>query len=122
MESSCVRGLLPMDDMIALDPPQGWVLGIASVRGTDFPVIDLRGKLGIAAGTRGRQPCIVAVEVSSPLGPQIIGFIADRISGIIAVRKHEIRDGVIRSHGRPRRIFDPEVLAGEMIPVANVRE
>ncbi len=109
-----VRGLLPMHDMIALDVPEGWILGIAAFRGVDFPVVDVRGKLGIAHGSHGRQPCIVAVDVSTPYGTQIAGFIADRISEVITVRSLNIQDGSIRISGRPRRIFNPDVLCGEI--------
>jgi hypothetical protein len=45
-----------------------------------------------------------------------VGFIADRISEVVTLRNHEIREGVVRTHGRRRRIFDPDVLANEMIP------
>lgn len=120
MDTTRLRGLLPAYDLITLDPPSGWILGIASVRGIDFPVIDVRGKLGIAHGSQGRQPCIIVVEVASETGPQMVGFIADRVSDVITIRKHEIREGVIRTHGRPRRIFDPDVLAGEMLPATIV--
>ncbi len=116
METSRIRGLLPLHDMLPLDPPAGWVLGIAAIRGFDFPVVDLRGKLGIPQGSHGRQPCIIAAEVVSSHGPQTVGFIADRISEVVTLRNHEIREGVVRTHGRRRRIFDPDVLANEMIP------
>jgi chemotaxis signal transduction protein len=109
-----VRGLLPMHDMVALDVPEGWVLGIAAVRGIDFPVVDVRGKLGIPDGSHGRQPCIVVADVATPHGTQMAGFIADRVCEVITVRQRDIQDGTIRTNGRPRRIFNPDLLYGEI--------
>ena len=114
LDATRVRGLLPMHDMVSLDVPEGWILGIAAVRGIDFPVVDVRGKLGIPEGFHGRRPCIVAVGVSSPHGTQMAGFIADRISDVITVRQRDIQDGTIRTNGRPRRIFNPDLLCGEI--------
>lgn len=116
MEAERVRGLLPMHDLLPLDAPTGWILGIASVRGIDFQVIDLRGKLGIARGSRGRQPCIVAAQAASPHGPQIVGFIADRVSDVITLRSQEVLEGVVRTHGRRRRILNPDVLLLDNAP------
>jgi purine-binding chemotaxis protein CheW len=114
LDSTRVRALLPMHDMVSLEAPQGWIVGVAALRGVDFPVIDVRGKLGIPHGSHGRQPCIVAVEVATAQGPQIAGFIADRISGLVTLRRHEIEAGVIRTNHRTLRIFDPDLLAAEI--------
>ena len=109
-----VRGLLPVHDMVALDVPDGWILGVAAIRGIDFPVVDVRGKLGIRHGHQGLRPCIVAVEVGTPHGAQMAGFIADRVSEVITVRQRDIQDGTLRTNGRPRRIFNPDLLCGEI--------
>jgi chemotaxis signal transduction protein len=114
LDATRVRGLLPMHDMIRLEEPEGWIVGIAAVRGIDFPVVDVRGKLGIPHGSYGRRPCIVAVEVATPRGPQIAGFIADRVSEVMNIRKHEIEEASIRTSGHRRRIFDPDLFAGEI--------
>lgn len=119
MESALVRALLPMHDLQPLDPPAGWILGVANIRGIDFPVIDLRGKLGIPRGTHGRQPCIIAAQAASPHGPRIVGFVADRISEVITLRNHEILAGIVRAHGRRRKIFNPDVLLSENAAAAD---
>ena len=83
MRAERVRGLLPAHELITLEPhsPDSWICGVASVKGRDFPVIDLRGKFGIALGSQGREPLIVAVEVVSITGMQrMLGFVADRVS------------------------------------------
>lgn len=114
MDATRLRGLLPIHELVPLDAPQGqhpeWICGIASIRGRDFPVVGLRGKLGVAHGSHGRQPCIVAVEVASADGPRLVGFIADSISEVLTLRERDVLDGVARIGGRPRRVFDPDQL------------
>ena len=105
MNAARIRGLLPVHDVVPLDRPQEWITGIAAVRGRDFPVIDLRGKLGIPRGSRGRQPCVVVVEVA---GPRLAGFIADRVSGVITIRQADPSATSMRIAGRTRRVLDPD--------------
>lgn len=111
MEASCIRGLLPLHDLVMLAGPHQWVVGIAAIRERDFPVIDLRAKLGIRHGTRGRRPCIVAVELS---GPRLVGFIADRVSDVIELRNHDPASNTVRISGRTRRVFNAEILAEDV--------
>ena len=121
MDASRIRGVLPGHDLVATpaSTPAGdphlpaWLCGIASLRGRDFPVIDLRGKLALAHGSHGRAPCIVAVEISAAEGPQLVGFVADRVSEVVKVREHDIRRGKLHTGGRPRRILDPDVVLGK---------
>ena len=110
MDATKIRGLLPMHDMVAIDRPQRWITGIASIRGRDFLVVDLPGKLGIADGSHGRQPCIVVVEVA---GPRLVGFIADRVSEVLTLRKPDLSIGTLRIAGRTRRILDPDRILTE---------
>jgi chemotaxis signal transduction protein len=119
MDAGRVRALLPAHDMVPLETPSGYILGFSSLRGVEFPVIDLSRKLRIASGAQGRQPCIIAVDVASPHGAQLMGFIADRLSDVVTIREHDIREGVLHAHGRPRRVFDPDVLADELILAGN---
>jgi len=119
MDAGRVRALLPAHDMVPLETPSGYILGFSSLRGVEFPVIDLPRKLRIASGAQGREPYIIAVDVASPHGGQIVGFIADRLSDVVTIREHDIREGVLHAHGRPRRVFDPDVLADEWILAGN---
>ncbi len=110
MDATRVRGLLPLHDLVSLDRPQEWIVGIAAIRGRDFPVVDLRGKLGIPNGSHGRTPCVVVVEVA---GSRLVGFIADRVSEVIQLRKPDLSHGRLRISGRTRRIFDPDKILSE---------
>jgi len=130
MELSRVRGILPARELAPLSRtiadtrpllgPFGeaawleqWTCGFAALQGRAFPVIDLRSKLGIPPGSRGRQPCIVVVEVATRLGPQLAGFMADRISDIVQTRERDFSRGKLRGRGRPREILDPDILLSE---------
>ncbi len=116
MRAERVRGLLPAHELITLEPhsPDSWICGVASVKGRDFPVIDLRGKFGIALGSQGREPLIVAVEVVSITGMQrMLGFVADRVSEVRPLRQRDFRNGSVRISGRSRRVLDPDLILTE---------
>ena len=115
MDATRIRGLLPLHDMLLLDEPQQWIVGIAAIRGRDFPVVDLRGKLGIRHGSHGRHPCVIAVEVA---GPRLIGFIADRVSEVISLRNPDLSSGTLRIAGRTRRILDPDKILTEQVALS----
>ena len=92
MDATQVRGILPIHEL----------------GGRDFPVIDLRSKLGLTKASGGRMPCIVVVEVRANGGQQLAGFIADRVSNVVELRKRDLRKGMMRGRGRPRRVLDPD--------------
>ena len=116
LDARRVRGILPARELTPFENaeiPFGaepFTCGIATLNGRDFPVIDLRAKLKIPHGSHGRQPCIVVVEAPSAHGPQLAGFVADRVSEIIHTREHDLSRGKLRVAGRTREILDPSVL------------
>jgi chemotaxis signal transduction protein len=103
MNSAFVRGILPVHQMTPMTAHE-WICGFASANGRDFPVIDLRAKLGIAHGSHGREPFIIVVQIEEKL----VGFIADRVSEVLDLRARDFRNGAVRTHGRARRLLDPE--------------
>ena len=127
MPVGAVRGLLPareMERVGALSPALlrhfgPFTCGFASLRGTGFPVMDLRARLGLAHGSYGRQPCIVAVEVGSSIGPRLVGFIADRVSGTVRAGARDFSHGKLRVGGRMRDLFIPDDVFGfDPVPAA----
>jgi len=104
MSADYVRGILPVHEMVALETPDHLICGFASVGGQEFPVLDLRAKLGIPHGSHGREPFIIVVET----GGRMSGFIADRISEVLELRTRDFRNGAVRGHGRPRKVLDAE--------------
>jgi chemotaxis signal transduction protein len=107
MNTTRVRGILPVHQMVASGLPA--ICGFAIIGGRDFPVVDLAAKLGIAPGTHGREPFIIAVEV----GGRLVGFIADRVSEVLDLRQRDFRNGMVRTQGRPRRVLDPDQIMKE---------
>ncbi len=119
MQASCVRGILPARELVPLHQdeeldrfsrPRPWVCGTAALNGRDFPVMDLRGKLGLPHATHGRSPCIVVVELEGFQGPQLVGFVADRVSEVVQARERDFSRGKLRNLGRPRTVLLPEAL------------
>lgn len=124
MLTSRVRGILPAHELIPVEMPRFansgpggansvMICGVASLRGQDFPVVDLRGKLGIAHGSHGRQPCVVVVEVAGGSGAGLLGFVADRISEVLMLRDRDFRNGSVRVNGRARRVLNPDLILTE---------
>ncbi len=79
-----------------------WVLGIASVRGTVLPVVDLASRLGLAPRPPARHNRIVVLRD----GEERMGFRVDRVRGV--VRLH--REGVESSDYA--EAVDPRFLKG----------
>jgi hypothetical protein len=50
------------------------------------------------------------VELDGFHGPQLAGFVADRVSEIVEVRERDLRGGKLRAGGRPRAVLNPNVL------------
>lgn len=109
MNAAGVRGIIPVHEMVALHTAHEWIRGFAAIGGRDFPVIDLRAKLGIAHGSHGREPFIIVVET----GGRLAGFIADRVSEVLDVRARDFRNGMVRTHGRPRKVLEPDQIMKE---------
>jgi chemotaxis signal transduction protein len=117
IEASRLRGILPARELEPVAPTPNlarafgrWTCGFASIQGREIPVIDLRGLLELPHGTHGRHPCIVVVEVPTPEGPGLAGFLADRVTEMIYARERDFSRGKLRLGGRPRRVLDPELL------------
>ena len=113
MDASRVRGIMPAQELVPIDTPHPWICGFAALLGRDFPVVDLRGKLGIARGSHGRLPCVVVVEVMARSGTRLLGFVADRVSDIVTLRDRDFHHGTVRTGGRSRRVLDPNEILSE---------
>lgn len=116
MDATRVRGILPAHELMEVAAVPGdpaGLAGYAALRGREFPVIDLRVKLGLPHGSHGRTPCIVVVEAGTPEGPRTAGFIADRVSEVVDARVRDFRHGRLRI-GRPRRVIDADIVLGEV--------
>ena len=126
MLAAGVRGLLPVHELIPIETPRpaqcGSICGFATLRGRDVPVVDLRGKFGIASGSNGRQPCVVVVEGTAG---RLVGFVADCVSEVLQLGDRDFRNGSVRvisksnrsksnrTPRRARRVLDPDEILTE---------
>jgi chemotaxis signal transduction protein len=102
MSIASVRSILPVHQMTPILGRE-WICGLAAVSGREFPVIDLRVKLGIAHGPHGKEPFIIVVQIEEKLA----GFIADRVSAVLDLRGRDFRNGAIRTRGRVKKVLEP---------------
>lgn len=117
LPAACLRAVLPARELEPVAPSPSftrffgeWTCGFVIIRGRDVPVVDLRVRLNLTHGTRGRYPCIVVVEIATEDGPRLAGFLADRVAGIVHARERDVVHGKLRFGGRSLRVFDPELL------------
>ena len=117
MEARSVRGILPARDMERVQ--RAWpgvhsfgenIRGYATLCGKDLPVIDLGSKLRLPNAAQGRNWSIVAVEVETPEGPRLAGFLADRVNNVVHARAHDFSNGKLRVRGRLRQLIEPAAL------------
>jgi chemotaxis signal transduction protein len=115
IEAAHVRGILPLRDLFPARGAPAEIAGFTNFAGRMLAVIDLGERLSLGRSTRGSQPRIVVVEHP---GGQFAGFIADRVSDVVAYRGRDIRNCVLHGYGRPRRVIGLETLvAGDEFPL-----
>ena len=112
IDAERVRGILPFKDLVAVPRARPSLAGIASLGGRPLAVFDLCVKLGLPNVSKGRQPRIVVIEVVFGEGRRhLAGFVADRVSDVVAYRDRDFSHGSLRGTGRPRRLLDPDKIA-----------
>ena len=113
MEAACIRGILPLADLEPAAAGRKGLLGLTSLKGQMVGVIDLRTRLGLLDASRGSQPKIVVLELTSGARQHLLGFVADRISDVVVYRDRDLRCGALRGKGRPRKLVDFDQLVSE---------
>lgn len=66
-------------------PP--YIKGVMNLRGAIIPVVDLRGKLGMAETTYNQFTVIIVVTV----GTKIMGLIVDAVSDVLNIPKSDVQ-------------------------------
>jgi len=114
IDAGRVRGILPLDDLVAVPRTPPAFAGIASLGGRPLAVFDLRVKLGLPRVSQGSQPRVVVIEVIVGKNCRhLAGFIADRVSGVVVYRDRDLSHGALRGNGRPRRLLDADQIVSE---------
>jgi chemotaxis signal transduction protein len=113
IDAARIYAILPAEDLIPLESPFGLICGTAAVCGREVPIVDLRSKLNIPRASQGRTPCMIVVRTLTGGENEFVGFVADRISGLEAVRTRDLRNGFAHTPGRVRRLLDPDQIVSE---------
>jgi purine-binding chemotaxis protein CheW len=66
-------------------PP--YIKGVMNLRGTIIPVVDLRGKLGMAETEYNQFTVIIVVTV----GTKMMGLIVDAVSDVLSIPRSEVQ-------------------------------
>ena len=106
IEAACVRGILPLTELVPMPCARPGLLGVASMNGRVVNVIDLSAKLRLPSSRPGSQPKIVIFEIAIGGGQHMAGFVADRVSNVVVYRARNLHEGILRGIGRPRRLID----------------
>jgi purine-binding chemotaxis protein CheW len=85
-----VREILDMRPIANLPHAPAFLLGMIDVRGTGYPVIDLRTKLGLARTDTTEATRIIILDV--PLNGRAlgVGFVADRVFEVTGLDSDQI--------------------------------
>ena len=110
VDSSRVRGILPLTELLQVPGASSHVLGVASLSGHPVIVIDLRSRLHFTAASQGAQQRIVVVEAE---GGRLAGFVADRVANVVRYRSRDLRHGVLRGAGRRRQLVEIDEVIGD---------
>jgi purine-binding chemotaxis protein CheW len=81
-----VSTIIRMQSITAMPKSPKFVEGVINLRGNIIPVIDLRKRLGLAAGEATRASRIVVVDASG----QMIGMIVDAVAETIRLSQDSI--------------------------------
>ena len=82
-----VREVLKVRDRTLVPNAPDYILGVTSLRGAMLPIIDLRTRLGLAAGESGEKSRIIVVHVAD----ESVGLLVDRVTGVLRVSPDEIK-------------------------------
>lgn len=85
-----VREILDWREVSSLPSAPGWLLGLADVRGTSVPVIDLRTRLGMAPVEPTLATRILILDVPTAGTTLTLGVVIDRVLSVSSFEKRQI--------------------------------
>lgn len=87
-----VREIIPWQEVTAVPRAAAHVLGVINLRGKIVPVMDLRRRLGMAAGERNGRACIVVFQAGEAGRGGPVGAAVDAVSEVLAIPGGEIEE------------------------------
>jgi len=85
-----VREILDMRPISKLPQAPDFLLGMIDVRGTGFPIVDLRTKLGLPRVPATEATRIIILDVSLDERTIGVGFVADRVFEVTSLDTSEM--------------------------------
>lgn len=85
-----VREILQYESVTEVPGAPASVLGVANVRGTIVPVLDLAAKLGRAGAAATKRSCILVVDVSPEGERYTLGVFADTVNEVVDLRAKDV--------------------------------
>lgn len=87
---SRTREILSLTPVTKVPQTPDYLLGVINLRGQVVPVVDMRLKLGLQAGSDTEDTCIIVVEVQVDGEPIIVGALADAVREVSEIRDDQV--------------------------------
>jgi len=110
MPAERIREMMPMQPIVPWAADSLGVLGAVQSRGRMIPIFDLRTELRLKARGSSRQESLIVVKSHDDYE---FAFPVDKLTDMIVVHAHEIRQGTIVGHGRIRNIVDVDGIVNQ---------
>lgn len=110
MPAERIREMMPMQPIVPWAEDNAGVMGAIVSRGRMIPVFDLRSEMMLKARVSSRQESLIIVKSHDDYE---FGFPVDKLTDMIQVHAHELRQGTIIGHGRVRTILDVDSVVNQ---------
>jgi purine-binding chemotaxis protein CheW len=87
IEITRVEEIILVEGITRVPQSPAYIEGIINLRGLVIPVVDLRKRLGVGAGSRDERTRVVVAR----LGGTIVGMIVDAVSQVMRIAKADIQ-------------------------------
>lgn len=85
-----VKEIVGMVPITSMPHTPKYVKGVINLRGTIYPVIDLRQKFGMSAVIDTERTSIIMVEIANRYHKMLTGIIVDSVSEVISIKNENI--------------------------------
>lgn len=84
------REILNLTPITKIPQTPDYMLGVINLRGQVVPVIDMRLRLGMAAGRKTQDTCIIIVEIAYEDEIVVVGALADAVCEVLELNAEDI--------------------------------
>lgn len=90
VEVTRTREILSLTPVTKVPQTPDYLMGVINLRGQVVPVVDMRLKLGLRAGTETEDTCIIVVDVQVDGEVITVGALADAVREVMDIRSDQI--------------------------------